>query len=222
MTAKKKIKIKSEANQSDSSGKKSADTDKTDDKTIVKNDTAQETRDKSVDPIKDLEEKLQASEETAKESYDRFLRVSAEFENYKKRSAREMDEFRKFANQSLIKELLPIVDNLELAIKSSNENENAAVGLVDGVNLTLREILKVFEKYDAKPIEALGRTFDPRYHEAVMREETDKHPENTVINELQKGYLMHERLIRPSMVVVAAPKKLDGGNKEDEKIKDED
>ncbi len=222
MAAKKKIKIESEATAGESSEKKSADTDKTDDKTSAVYDTEKETKDETADPIKELEEKLKAAEEAAKESYDRFLRVSAEFENYKKRSAREMEEFRKFANQSLVKELLPIVDNLELAIKSSIENKNVANGLVDGVSLTLREILKVFEKHDVKEIEALGQTFDPRYHEAVMREETDKHPENTIMNELQKGYLMHERLIRPSMVVVAAPKKSDGDTKKDEHINDED
>ena len=73
-------------------------------------------------------------------------------------------------------------------------------------NLTRKEILKVFENFHVKPIEALGKPFDPNFHEAVMREESNEHPENTVVNELQKGYLMHDRLLRPSMVVVAMPK----------------
>ena len=126
-----------------------------------------------------------------------------------------MDDFRKFANQSLVKELLPIVDNLELAIKSANDNKNVDNCLLDGVDLTLKEILKIFEKYHVKAIEALGKTFDPRYHEAVMREETDKHPENSIINELQKGYLIRDRLLRPSMVVVAAPKRPDDDKEKD-------
>ncbi len=150
-----------------------------------------------------LETKTRESEE----HYDRLLRVSADFENFKKRSAREMAEFKKYANQSLIRELLPIVDNLELAIKSAAEaSETLDACLLDGVELTRKEILKVFDSFHVEPIEALGKPFDPSFHEAVMREESDAHTENTVVNELQKGYRMHDRLLRPSMVVVAMPK----------------
>ncbi len=78
--------------------------------------------------------------------------------------------------------------------------------MADGVNLTLKEILKVFEKFNVKPIESIGQSFDPTFHQAMMQEETDDYPENTVITELQKGYMIHDRLLRPSMVVVAAPK----------------
>ena len=157
-------------------------------------------------PLKELESRLEAKEEEAKDTYDRLLRVSADFENYKKRSAREMEEFRKYANQSLLKEMLSVVDNLELAINSSNEKKKADKHLIEGLNLTLNEILKVFEKFNVKPIEAQGKAFDPAFHEAVMREETDNFPENTVVSEFQKGYLIHDRLLRPAMVVVAAPK----------------
>jgi molecular chaperone GrpE len=222
MAAKKKIKIDTESSENDSSERKPVETDRDDDKTGAVKDSEKATKTKITDPIKELEEKLKTAEESAKESYDRFLRVSAEFENYKKRSVREMDDFRKFAHQSLIKELLPVVDNLELAIRSSGEDANVDNGLVDGVNLTLREILKVFEKNHVKPIEALGKAFDPRYHEAVMREETDKHPENTITNELQKGYLIHDRLLRPSMVVVAAAKAPADDKKKDEKQQDDE
>jgi molecular chaperone GrpE len=166
---------------------------------------ADELTDQSADELKaELEQKTREAEE----NYDRLLRISADFENYKKRTAREMDDFKKFANQSLIKELLPVVDNLELAIKSSAESENSRdANLLDGVELTRKEILKVFENFNVEPIDALGQAFDPNFHEAVMREESDEVPENTVVNELQKGYLMNERLLRPSMVVVAMPKK---------------
>lgn len=157
------------------------------------------------DPLKELEDQLSAKEEEAKETYDRLLRVSAEFENYKKRSAREMEDFRKFANQSLIKEMLSVVDNLELAINSANEKHKTESSLKEGLDLTLREILRVFEKFSVTPIESKGKTFDPTYHEAVMQEETDEYPENTVISEMQKGYLIHDRLLRPAMVVVAKP-----------------
>jgi len=155
------------------------------------------------DPMKDLEAQLEAKEQEAKENYDRLLRVSAEFENYKKRTSRELEEFRKFANQSLIKELLSVVDNLELAMNSTNGHKTIDQGLLQGLDMTHTEILKVFEKFNVKPIEAKGQIFDPTFHEAVMQEETDEFDENTVINELQKGYLIHDRLLRPSMVVVA-------------------
>ncbi len=158
------------------------------------------------DPMKDLEAKLVAKDQEAKENYDRLLRVSAEFENYKKRTSRELEEFRKFANQSLIKEMLSVVDNLELAKNSTNGHKTIDQGLLQGLDMTHKEILKVFEKFHVKPIEAKGQAFDPAFHEAVMQEETDEFDDNTVINELQKGYLIHDRLLRPAMVVVARSK----------------
>ena len=165
------------------------------------------------DPIKDLEAKLLAKEQETKETYDRLLRVSAEFENYKKRTSREMEEFRKFSNQSLLKEMLSVVDNLELAMNSTNSQQAIDKGLLQGLEMTHCEILKVFERFKVMPIEAKGHVFDPTYHEAVMQEQTDEFDENTVINELQKGYLIHDRLLRPSMVVVAKA----GEKKEDKK-----
>jgi len=167
------------------------------------------------DQLKEVQTQLEAKEQEVKETYDRLLRVSADFENYKKRSARETEEFRKYANQTLLKEMLSVVDNLELAINSSNHRKKTDKNLIEGLNLTLNEILRVFEKFNVKPIEAQGQTFDPAFHEAVMREETDDFPENTVISEFQKGYLIHDRLLRPAMVVVAAPKKPRENNKPD-------
>lgn len=149
---------------------------------------------------------LKKAQEEAAQSYDRFLRVSAEFENYKKRSAREMSDFRKFSNESLIKELLGIVDNLERAMISSADDKCVDNHLTEGVKLTLREFLKIFGNFGVKTIESLGEPFDPNFHQAVMREETDKQPENTIINELQKGYTMHGRLLRAAMVTVAVSK----------------
>jgi molecular chaperone GrpE len=122
-----------------------------------------------------------------------------------------MEEFRKFANQSLIKEMLAVVDNLELAMNSTNGHKAIDKDLLQGLEMTHKEILKVFEKFNVKPIDAKGQPFDPTFHEAVMQEETNDSPKNTVINELQRGYLIHDRLLRPSMVVVAKPKESDEG-----------
>lgn len=165
-----------------------------------------ETEDKISDPVKELEEKLNKSELELKQTYDRFLRVSADFENYKKRTAREISEFRKYANESIICEMLNVVDNLERAITSSSGNDKLNNCFVEGVGMTLKEILRVFENYGVKPIESLCKAFDPNFHQAVMKQESGEHPENTVIAELQKGYMIHDRLLRPSMVIVSAAK----------------
>ncbi len=159
--------------------------------------------------INNLKADLESAQEEAKQTYDRFLRVSAEFENYKKRSARETDEFKKYANESLINALLPVIDNLERAVNSSKENNCDNDSLVDGVVLILNEIIKVLEKSNVKPIESLGKAFDPNFHQAMMQKESDEHPDNTVLQELQKGYLIHNRLLRPAMVVVSKHKNKD-------------
>ena len=157
------------------------------------------------DPVKILENKFIKAEETAKTSHDRLLRATAEFDNYKKRSERELSEFRKFANERLIKDLLPVMDNLERAVESSTD-DSANSGILEGVEMTLKEIYKVLEKFNLKCLESEGKEFDPNFHQAVLQEETDEHPENVVIKVMQKGYVLHDRLIRPAMVVVAKAK----------------
>jgi molecular chaperone GrpE len=154
---------------------------------------------------KDLETKLEAAKQEAKDSYDRLLRVSAEFENYKKRTAREVENFKKFANESLIKELLPVADNLERALESSVSEENTA-GIAEGVRMTLKEIFRIFEKFAVTPIESVGKPFDPAFHEAVSQEISEEYPENTVVREFHKGYMIHDRLLRAAMVLVSKTK----------------
>jgi len=183
------------------------------------NDSKKEKKKKTEDPVEEIKMELETTKQEAKETYDRFLRVSAEFENYKKRSSREMDDFRKFANESLIKELLPVVDNLERAIDSSDEDKGANHSIVEGVHMTHKEMLKVFDTFNVKPIDALGKPFDPGFHQAVMQEETENDTGNTVLKEFQKGYLLHDRLLRPAMVVVSKQKENrgdDGGGQEDQ------
>jgi len=204
MTGKKFIKIKTDSDEDKEkeNGTEAAASDREDPQSKPEmTDPAQVEN-----PIEDLEAKLEVKEQEAKENYDRLLRVSAEFENYKKRASRDLAELRKFANQSLIKEMLSVVDNLELAMNSTNGHKTIDQGLLQGLDMTHNEILKVFEKFNVKPIEAKGQAFDPTFHEAVMQEATDEFDENTVISELQKGYLIHDRLLRPAMVVVARPK----------------
>lgn len=166
--------------------------------------------------VEEMEARIQALEEEKKQAYDGFLRTSAEFENYKKRKDRETEDFKKFAIEQLIKELLPIIDNLERAISSSKEENVNNQGLIEGVDLILKEILKIFEKFKIKPIETKGELFDPAFHQAVLHQESAEHSEGTIVNELQKGYLLHDRLIRPAMVVVAKAPSEKGRSDSDE------
>jgi len=153
--------------------------------------------------LDEFELELEAVRQEAQDNYDKYMRASAELDNVRKRTARELEDFRKFAVEKVITELLPVVDNLERAIHSSDTDEKDVDGLVEGVDLVLKDLLKVFDKFGVKPIESLEKPFDPTFHQAVMQEESTDQPNNTVISELRKGYLIHDRLLRPAMVVVS-------------------
>lgn len=155
-----------------------------------------------LEALKEIKKRLKKKEAEAKEYYDRFLRVSAEFENFKKRSEREISDFKKFAGEAVFKEILPIVDNLERALDASDNSDCGAI--VEGVKMTLQQFSSSFSRFGVIPIKAVGEPFDPRFHEAVMREESDTQSNNIVLKELQKGYMIKDRLLRPSMVVVSA------------------
>ncbi len=155
------------------------------------------------DPIKELETRCETAEQESKQHYERLLRVSADFENFKKRSFKEAEDFRKYANELLLLELLTVVDNLERAVQSTDNENNAAGCVIEGVEMTLKSLLKIFEKFSVKVIDAVGKPFDPNFHQAMMQEASAEYPENTILREFQKGYLLHDRLMRPSMVVVS-------------------
>lgn len=155
----------------------------------------------------DLEQRCQKAEEEAKQTFDRLLRLSAEFENYKKRTAREMEDYRKYAYEAILGELLGVVDNLERAIEAGKQSIGEDNDLLKGIEMTLKEMMRIFEKFSVTPVKALGEAFDPNYHQAVMQEPADHVPQNTVTKEFQKGYLLHDRLLRPAMVAVSNPKK---------------
>ncbi|MFO7861485.1 MAG: nucleotide exchange factor GrpE [Desulfosalsimonas sp.] len=154
--------------------------------------------------VDQLKKEVAEARAEAAETYDRLLRLSAEFENYKKRMQRQAEDHRKYANESIIKDLLSVVDNLERAVNASRQSGSEADAcMLEGLEMTLNEIRKVLKKYHVEPVEAVGQPFDPTYHEAVMQQPSEDHPDNTVIQEMQKGYMLHDRLIRPAMVVVA-------------------
>jgi molecular chaperone GrpE len=157
---------------------------------------------KKEEVIEELHASLAEKEKQIEELKERMLYQQAEFENFKKLKTREKQEVLKFGNETLIKEMLPVIDNLERAIEHAGKSEEAK-SIVEGVALTLSGFLKVLEKFDVTRIEALGRTFDPNLHEAVYQEEKDGVEPGTVVGEFQKGYAIDGRLLRPSMVSVA-------------------
>jgi molecular chaperone GrpE len=161
-------------------------------------------------------ELLEAAQKKCEETYDRFIRVAAEFENYKKRTEREKTELRKYANESLLRELLSVADNLERALDSPAKDDDAQSEVIKGIELTLKETLKILEKSSVKAIDCLGKKFDPKFHQAMMQEPSSEHPDNTVLKELQKGYLIHDRLLRPAMVIVSKDESQVKETKQDE------
>lgn len=145
---------------------------------------------------------LERENQELKEKNDQLLRHVADIENFKKRLEKERADLRDFANEALIKDLLPVVDNLELAINHGRQ-QDSGTALLEGVENVLKGFLQVITKFGATPIQALGEKFDPAFHNAVMQQEDDSVADQTVIQELQKGYLLKNRLLRPAMVVVA-------------------
>ena len=138
----------------------------------------------------------------AQENYDRYLRLAAELENIKKRQERETAELRQFANENLLKELVPVLDNLERALEHGRQAE-APEALMEGLDLVNQDFLKVLARFGVTPINSVGERFDPAYHHAVMEEEAPEVEDQTVLKELQKGYMLQNRLLRPAMVVVS-------------------
>ena len=133
---------------------------------------------------------------------DRLLRLHAEFENYKKRMARERSEFMKFANEALILGFLPVLDNLERAIGIARSGTDAH-GVAEGLDIILRLFHTTLEKAGVKAIEAVGHEFDPNLHQAVAQVESADGRDNVVVEEIQRGYLLEGRLLRPSMVKIS-------------------
>jgi len=152
--------------------------------------------------LSSLKAELEQKNRELRAAQDKQLRAFAEMENYKKRTARDQMEQLRYANEKLLKELLPVLDNLDRAlshIRDSSEHSSWA----EGVELTYRQWLEVLKKFGVTPIPSVGEPFDPNHHQAVTYFDTNEHPENHVAEELQKGYLFHERVLRPSMVAVA-------------------
>lgn len=156
---------------------------------------------KSVSEAPSIEE-IDRLQQELNEANNKYLRLYAEFENYKKRTNRDKEELIKYGNESLIYELLTVIDNLEMALKHSSGNTSSS-GLVQGVEITYKELIKTLEKFGLSVIEADGKPFDPSVHHAMSQIERDDIDENIIIEEYRKGYKLKDKVIRPSLVAVS-------------------
>lgn len=151
---------------------------------------------------KELMARLEEVEKEASGNYDRYLRAVAELENYKKRAARDRQDFVKYANENVIRDILPTVDSMERALAQATESEDFEA-FVDGLRMIRDTFLSVLGKHGATKIDAVGREFDPNFHEALMQIEGDKDQHNKVAEEFETGYLLNGRLLRPAKVSIA-------------------
>lgn len=149
-----------------------------------------------------LEEQLRSALAERDANYERFLRAQAELENYRKRAQREGEEARRYAALPIVRDLLPVLDNLRRARDAARE-AGQAPDLVEGIDLVCQQIEAVLARHGVTPIPAEGQTFDPHCHEAVQQVASDEHPPLSVLQELERGYRLHERVVRPSKVIVS-------------------
>ena len=150
------------------------------------------------------EREVEQARAQAAENYEKFLRLHAEFENFKKRMHKDQAEAMKYAHLPLLRDLTTVMDNLERAVEHARKNSGTDLeGLVAGIELVIKQATDTFERFGMKRITAKGEAFDPTRHEAMAVVETTDAPENQVVEEVQAGYMLHDRVVRPAMVTVA-------------------
>lgn len=152
--------------------------------------------------LEDCKKTIEEREKELNETKEKMLRIAAEFENFKKRLKREKEEYMKYALEEFSKDLLPFLDNLERALQTAKETPDIDK-IIEGLELTLNGYFSTLEKFGLRQFVAEGKKFDPNFHEALGVEEHDGVEENTVVKELLKGYTLHERVLRPALVVVS-------------------
>ncbi len=182
----------------------SQDQDSTNTNANTIDDLADGTSEQSEQPTDaGVGEALAEKIEECKALNDKYLRLAAEFENYKRLTQRDQREQIKFGNEQLLKELLPVVDNMERAIKASRDNGGSSA-LLQGVDLTLKQLSAALAKFGVQAVETIGQAFDPSAHQAVAHVPSDSVPANHIVDEFQKGYRLHDRILRAAMVSVSS------------------
>ena len=149
---------------------------------------------------------LQAARDEAQAMFARYQRLAADFENFKRRSRQELADRTQYANEELVRRLLPILDNFKRALEHAPENIDPS--WYEGIKLVARQFEETLQAQGLTSIPAVGERFDPSQHEAIAREETDEHEEGTVVEEMRPGYRLHNRVLRPTLVKVAHPRAL--------------
>jgi molecular chaperone GrpE len=155
-----------------------------------------------------------ARDEELKSLNDKYLRLAAEFDNYKRLAQRDQRDQIRFGNEQLLRELLPVVDNLERAIKAAHDSKSGE-GLVKGVDLTLKQLQGVLGKFGVQSIPTMGQPFDPSGHQAVASVPSTQVPDKHVVEEFQRGYRLHDRILRPAMVTVSSGTGSDSNDADD-------
>lgn len=183
----------------------------------AKNNESEEKKDAKDNnkDIDDLKSKLEETEKEAAANYDKYLRAIADLENYKKRAVKEKADIIKFGKEDIIRDILPFMDSIDRALEHDTGDIQA---FKDGVALIQDQLLCCLKKHGVEKIEAAGQDFDPNFHEALMQMESDQHEDNKVVSEMEKGYLLNGRLLRPSRVCVC--KKIKNKNDVSEKMDD--
>ncbi|HEB87424.1 MAG TPA: nucleotide exchange factor GrpE [Gammaproteobacteria bacterium] len=179
-----------------------SDNDVKEDEVETPGEVEQDEQEITVDDI-DIVESLQQAEARLVEAQDQILRLKAEMENLRRRSAREVENAHKYALERFVQELLPVIDSLEMGRDASMAEGATLEKLQEGTDLTLKMLLSTIEKFGIKAVHPEGEPFDPELHQAMSMQESAEHAPNTVMNVMQKGYLLNDRLVRPAMVVVS-------------------
>lgn len=168
------------------------------------NQDKQKDEDCGEQELKKIKQEIDKKAREAKEYYDRWLRVQADFQNYKKRVEKEKQAIYKYASQDLINKLLPVLDNFELALQSvDDETAQDMDSFSQGIKMILKQLKGILEEEGVKEIKAVGEEFDPNYHEAVEQVEAQNYEPNTIINVVRKGYMYKDKVLRPSLVKVS-------------------
>ena len=168
----------------------------------------------ATDPVAELEAKLAEAEKQAAEAKDQALRTVAEMENLRKRTSRDLENAHKYALEKFAGELLPVIDSLEMGVAAAQDEGVDVTKLREGTEMTLKMFETAIDKFGIKGVHPHGETFNPDHHQAMSMIDSPEHAPNTVIDVMQKGYLLNDRLVRPAMVVVASANSGNGEKKE--------
>nr|WP_281280400.1 nucleotide exchange factor GrpE [Paenibacillus koleovorans] len=159
----------------------------------------EETTGESIAALRQMAEEQR---KTAEEHYQRYLRTQADFDNFRRRSRQEKEDFAKYASAKLLEQLLPVVDNFERALGTTRESRDFDA-LIKGVDMIFRQLDQVLVQEGLTPMNAVGQPFNPEFHQAIMQVESEEHEEGIVVEEIQKGYMLKDKVLRPAMVKVS-------------------